>query len=284
MENKCFICNLTSKIIVHQENGYQSLKCPGCGLLFCNPLPEESHVDLTDHHVDSFYKLASKYKAQWLISKIGNQKTLLEVGAGDGHLLNEISKLGNEVYGLEPNIKRAQNIRNEYKLEAIEGLIEDCNLEKKYDAVFHVDLLAHFPDPYLALQKMKDLLVKDGYLCLEVGVMAGISPLWYKLFPLGLPQHRWLYSEVSLNKLFKAANLQVIHKTSHSLAPYVILKKVSGLILISILSRSLRPLVGRKVFQLHVLHQRISNFLRYTVGRYFPKVGPLTILYVTKPV
>ncbi|MDB5014933.1 MAG: coq3 1 [Daejeonella sp.] len=285
MENKCFICHEGSNEVVYKAKGYESLKCPECGLLFYTPLGKESVTDLTyDHHDDSFYRLSSKYKARWLKNKIGADKTLLEVGAGNGHLLNEFSNLGFRVCGLEPNGMRAQVIRSRYNLEALEGTIEDYEFRRKYDTVFHIDLLAHFPDPYLAIEKMKSVLNKDGYLCLEVGVVAGISTFWYKFFPLGLPQHKWLYSEKALTKLFETAQLNVVYKTTHSLAAYVILKRFFNIVLISILSRLLRPLIGERVSVFKIIYQKTANYLRYDLGRYMPKIGPLTILYVTKPV
>lgn len=171
----------------------------------------------------------------------------MEVGAGNGHLLNEFSNLGFRVCGLEPNGMRAQVIRSRDYLEALEGTIEDYEFRRKYDTVFHIDLLAHFPDPYLAIEKMKSVLNKDGYLCLEVGVVAGISIFWHKFFPLGLPQHKWLYSEKALTKLFETAQLNVVYKTTHSLAAYVILKRFFNIVLISILSHLLRPLIGERV-------------------------------------
>ncbi|MDB5128469.1 hypothetical protein, partial [Mucilaginibacter sp.] len=138
------------------------------------------------------------------------------------------------------------------------------------------------PDPLFAIQKMKDIMAKDGYISFEVGVVGGISTFWYKLFPLGLPQHRWLYSEKSLKKLLEQAKLNVVHKTTHSLAPYLFLKKISGLVLIGVLKRLLNPVIGKRAAMFVDLHNNFTNFLRYSVGRYFPNLGPLTVLYIAK--
>lgn len=284
MENSCFLCDKTSNVIVYEENGFQSRPCPECGLLYCNPLPHDGEVDFeNDSHTDSFYKKPSQYKSKWLAEKIGAGKSLLEIGAGNGHLLNEFYNCGYDVAGLEPNTQRVNNIKNVYHLQTHQGYLESYDFkEKKFDVVYHVDLLAHFPDPLFAIQKMKEVTAKDGYISFEVGVVGGISTFWYKLFPLGLPQHRWLYSEKSLKKLLETAKLRVVHKTTHSLAPYLFLKKLSGWVLIGILKRLLDPFIGKRTAVLVNLHNNFTNFLRYSVGRYFPNLGPLTILYIAK--
>ena len=284
MENSCFLCNKTSNVIVYEENGFESRPCPECGLLYCNPLPKEGEVDFeNESHIDSFYKKPARYKSGWLAEKIGSGKSLLEVGAGNGHLLNEFYHQGYDVAGLEPNTQRVNNMREVYHLQTHQGYLESYDFkEKKFDVVYHVDLLAHFPDPLLALQKMKDIVTKDGYVSFEVGVIGGISTFWYKMFPLGLPQHRWLYSERSLTKLLEKAKLDVVHKTTHSLAPYLVLKKISNLVLIVLLKRLLNPFIGRRTEVLVSLHNNFANFLRYSVGRHFPNLGPLTVLYILK--
>ncbi|RZK15517.1 MAG: class I SAM-dependent methyltransferase, partial [Flavobacterium sp.] len=216
MENRCFLCNLTSTLVVYKEKGFESVRCLECGLLYCNPLPANGEVDFeNESHIDSFYKRPSQYKSKWLAKRIGVNKRLLEVGAGNGHLLNEFYNCGYEVSGLEPNIQRISNIEKVYHLQTHAGYLESYDFkEEKFDIVYHVDLLAHFPDPMSAIQKMKDVLSKDGYISFEVGVVGGISSFWYNLFPLGLPQHRWLYSRKSLVKLFKEAELFVVYSTS----------------------------------------------------------------------
>jgi len=286
MENQCFICEQSSDVVVYRQNGFESRLCPDCGLLYCNPLPQDNEVDFErDFHDDSFYKMPAKYKAKWLAKKIGYGKDFLEVGSGKGHLLNELANGGFQVAGLEPNPIRINYMRDTYSIEAHQGLLEDYEFyERKFGVVFHVDLLAHFPDPFLALEKMKSLVEKDGYISFEVGIIGGISNFWYRFFTFGLPQHRWLYSEKSMEKFLKKANLIILHRTSHSLIPYFILKRISSIILISILSRFLKPVIGKKAAVLIRLNQSFSTFLRYNVGRYFPNYGPLTILYITKPV
>ena len=286
MENKCFICEKTSDIAVYKENGFESRKCPECGLLYCNPLPQDGQVDLErDFHEETFYKMPAKYKAKWLARNTGLKRSLLEIGAGNGHLLKEFADCGYEVSGLEPSRERIQNIRNAYNIKAYHGALEtyDFKLEK-FDVIFHVDLLAHFPDPFYAVEKMKSIVEDDGLIGFEVGIIGGISRFWYRFFTFGLPQHRWLYSEKSLEKFLQQAKLVTLHKKTHSLAPYFILKKISGFILISVLKRLLHPLIGKKVSVLFNLHYKFSNFLRYQVGSRFPNWGPLTILILTKPV
>jgi SAM-dependent methyltransferase len=286
MENKCFICAKSSNKVVRKENGFESRTCPECGLLYCTPLPTEEQVDLQKiFHYDAFYKMPARYKARWLAARTGTRKDLLEVGSGSGHQLKELADCGYHVAGLEPDLQRVQDVRDTYGFDTYQGFVESYNFgQKKFDVVFHVDLLAHFPDPYTAVEKMKNVINEDGLISFEVGIIGGVSPFWYKFFIFGLPQHRWLYSEKSISKFLDGVHLETVHKTTHSLIPYFIFKRISGIILISVLRRLLQPFIGKKVSVLFHIQHLFSNFLRYKVGRYFPGYGPLTILYVTKPI
>jgi SAM-dependent methyltransferase len=159
---------------------------------------------------------------------------------------------------------------------------------KSFDVVYHCDLLAHFPDPLGALRTMSTLLRPGGVLCFEVGILGGMSPLWYQLIGrIGLGYHLWLYSKPAVESLLTQAGLRIEHLQRFGLAPRVIIGSAKG---------RLRQLIGPVATARHSAAARMQaqrtqrgfdgwclNFLRYRVGALVPGLGPQTLLIVARP-
>jgi SAM-dependent methyltransferase len=157
-----------------------------------------------------------------------------------------------------------------------------------FDVVYHCDLLAHFAEPISELNRMSALLRPGGVLCFEVGILGGLSSIWYKLIgEIGLGPHLWFFSNRSLKAMFEKSGLVVEETEYFGLAPEVVLGKVSGIFH----KRVLGPLL-RLLHPLGILpppdvteqsHQRTVNFLRYRVGHFAPRIGPQTLFVVARP-
>ncbi len=146
--------------------------------------------------------------------------------------------------------------------------------------MFNVDLLSHFPDPVAALRAMAAGLRTDGVICLEVGIVAGLRPLWYRLGGgVGFPHHLWLYSEGGLRALFAKADLEVCELRRFGLAPSVLLMALRRGCwnAIARLLPPRRSATGQRG-RLDSAYDRIQSILRYRVGRFMPGIGQQTAL------
>jgi hypothetical protein len=138
------------------------------------------------------------------------------------------------------------------------------------------------------LDKMVKFLRPGGVLCFEVGLLGGISPIWYKLMgEIGLGQHLWLYSDRALRNLIRKAGLN-IHKIKYfGLAPEVILGRIAGIFCNRVIRPTLAIATPLRILPPPNAAQRLEqytlNFLRYKVGSVAPRVGPQTLFVVVEP-
>jgi len=293
---RCAVCGGTSDVVVWQENGYEGRSC-ACGTVYTTPEPCPGAVDLAkDGHPESFYSLPARLKVRWVQESIPSGR-LLEVGSGGGHFLAAAQAAGYEVAGIEPDPDRAQRVAERLRVNIICARLEDLNYSgERFDIVYHCNLLSHFPDPVAALRKMQALLSPSGILAFEVGILAGISPLWYGLIgSLGYPQHRWFYSEGSLRGLLRKAGLRIERITHFGLLPAVLmyrsrsllLRRVRGLIAVRRTrpenSNAQDPVPNSRRSGFLWLNARVDNFFRYRVGRLAPRVGPGTLFVTARP-
>jgi SAM-dependent methyltransferase len=284
---ECFLCKKESERTVWRERAYEGRLC-SCGMVYTTPSPPPGSIDFTnDPHPRDFYACSADYKAAW-IARHCPRGRLLEIGCGEGFLLDAARRRGYEVFGMEPHAGRARLVKEGLGITVQESFIEEARLLKKeFDVIYHCDMLAHFPDPIGCLRLMASALRDGGVLCIEVGVLGAVSPLWYRLIgEIGLGPHLWLYSEQALRSLFAQAGLTVQHVQCFGLGPYVVMNKVAGLIeaaAFRLLSALRVPGAWLSRTKVNRLHSKMLSFIHYRIGAVTPRVGPLKLLVVARP-
>jgi hypothetical protein len=137
---------------------------------------------------------------------------------------------------------------------------------------------------------MQGLLAPHGVLAFEVGLLADISPWWYSMIgAIGYPQHRWLFSARSLERLLARADLEPARTAYFALGPGVLVH--AGARLLARRYRRLRsparrngPIKGgAPTVSLTRFVDRTESFWRYTAGRLAPRVGPATLFVIARP-
>jgi SAM-dependent methyltransferase len=286
---ECFLCRAPSTRVVWRENGYEARRC-GCGLVYSHPMPPPDAVDCTvDHHPAEFYSYPAAFKARWMAARCPDGR-LLEVGCGDGYFLAAARACGYQVFGLEPHGGRARYVAETLRIDVEPRALEDTTLpDGHFDVVYHCDLLSHFADPVAALRRMTRLLRQGGVLCFEVGILGGISPVWYRLVgEVGLGYHRWLYSPGAVRALLAQADLATEHVQRFGLAPRAIAGGMSAS-LRRLGRRSAPRALGTEqapapASRWRRLDRWLSTLLRYRLAAVAPRVGPETWLVVARPV
>ena len=283
---QCYFCTASSYTVVHKEHGYEARKCLECGTLYPYPFPNLENIDATcDLHEKEWYTLSSPYKLEWLKRRRQAPQSLLEIGCGEGDFLKLAQSANYSVCGIEPHHRRAKQCQDE-------GLdVKPCFLSeyskqsrKKFDIIYHVDLLAHFLDPLNALKEMASMLNPNGVLFFEVGALGGLHPWWYtQVGQLGLPYHLWLYSIQSLKILFQRANLRICAHSSFGLSGTVALGKGVRL-LRKVQKKNVVPVQQRSHTPKHHLKLSVHMFTRYKIGALLPKVGPTTHFFLLKSI
>ena len=294
----CLLCCRNEGGVVWKEHGYEVKYCGPCGVVYLDPAPPPEQVDHThEQHEEAYYRRPAKIRADWL-AQVRPSGRILEVGCGAGHFLIECRKRGYQVYGCEPDAQRAEFCRQTQGLDVEAACIEDSVLpEGSFDIVFHVDLISHFPDPVLALRKMARLLKPGGILCFEAGVLGGVSQRWYRWNGgLACPEHRWFYSLDGVKNLLNRADLSIEKLDQFclipSMMPLVLGRTFVKPIVQSLRGKDARPWDGavdessgslRRVHGIYRLGSWVEFQLRYRLGRYCPKFGPLTLFIAARP-
>ncbi len=190
---------------------------------------------------------------------------------------------GFEVEAVEPNAACADGVRRRYGIPVEQTLIERSELPAgRFDLIYHVDLLSHFPDPVGALEAMRERLAPDGVMCFEVGLFAGLDPRWYPWVGRPrFPAHRTFFSRAGLETVLERAGLELADIRTFAIAPSTILSAALRKVLpnrleavpLSSTGSDVLPAVGNR---LQRAYARLHHLLRYRLGAVIPFPGPKT--------
>ena len=114
---------------------------------------------------------------------VGNQKAVLDVGAGTGNLTGKLLQMGYKVTATDISPEMCAIIKNKYarylpeKLTVITSPIEDLSFETgKFDLITFYSVLHHLPDYSSALRTLFGFLRKGGIVYIDHEA----SPFYWK--------------------------------------------------------------------------------------------------------
>lgn len=321
-EIECIFCHTKSDRVVIEENGYQGRKCDRCGLIYISPRPSlEEIIDLYGHddaqisanaHITSDYlkRLYARHHLKIIHSFI-RDGALLEVGAGAGYFLDEARKMGFEPYGLEFNPVQANFMRNDLKIPCEESSLDTPIFTgKKFDVVYHCDVISHLYDPIADFKKINQVMKDDAFLVFETGNLGDVDRSYFKhIKRFQYPDHLFFFSTDNLVELLEEAGFELVKIYRYSILPQLLAQKV----FLGILN-SLKQLTSdrKKVTNLanssktenlsstnlssvkkpskSIIKKSLSNsykyfnyLVRYQIGAIVPKVKrPQTVIVVAK--
>ncbi|MFC2025013.1 class I SAM-dependent methyltransferase [Chloroflexota bacterium] len=314
---QCIFCNRDSDQIVIEENGYKGKKCPQCGLIFVSPRPAFAEIlNLYTHKLPqangqsytlwSFTKrLCAKHSLR-IIKKFVKNGSMLEIGAGMGYVLDEAKKEGFEVYGIELNNSEADFIRSEFAIPCEESPLDVSLFDgKKFDIIYHCNIISHIYDPISEFQKINDKLVKKGIVVFETGNLGDVKEKYYKFVTkFGYPGHLFFFSENNLKELLERTGFEFVKIYRYSRLPELVIfkmlmfEKVINFVKSKWINRNIaKPSIsgvtssnmsisniGRFIFkQLINAYGYSTYFFRYKIGYVMPKTGRIqTVIVVAR--
>ena len=140
-------------------------KCCNCGFIQCDTadvtvfyegLEDEGYIDSSEQRTLQFVKLLKNVEHD-----IPVNGKILDIGAGSGLFLQEASKKGYYVTGIEPSLF----LSNEGKkagLNIIHGTFPENCPNEKFNTIFLTDVIEHIADPLPMLERIPDFLASDG--------------------------------------------------------------------------------------------------------------------------
>jgi len=228
----CNLCHTPAKGAMFAKNGYDLVRCPGCGLVFvgCPPSAAELeelysfasgyHTSFEDDHSPS--AISQQGWARYYLKLIERYKSagrILDIGCSVGFFL-EVAKRGRwETHGLEMSADSAEIARRKRGLEVEQGTLADSSYAAgSFDVVTAWDVIEHVTDPVDSMARMNRLLKMDGIVALSTPNVDGIFPRWsFRVAPAlnfwphpEPPYHLFQFSKRTIRNLLEQSGFEVM--------------------------------------------------------------------------
>ena len=147
--------------------------------------------------------------------KPGVEAAICDVGCGNGNLLRSFKSAGYRVTGVEPDDK-ARAVAAQAG-PVYQGTAEQLPAEiagSRFDVVLLSHVLEHCVDPAAALSNIKQILLGDGVLVIEVPNNDALGFLWFgPSWPWSdIPRHLNFFTLLSLERMLNSAGFEIQNK------------------------------------------------------------------------
>jgi len=203
--------------------------CRRCGLVWSNPRPAEEEVrryysseyrlDYKGHSTPSPRHVArsgrgalNRYRALAPYLKRGDR--ILDAGAGGGEVVYVLRKLGFDASGLEPDEQYARHAREALGVPVATGFVQDTAFPAgSFDVVTMYHALEHVEDPSAILSRLRDWMVEQGVLIIEVPNVEAVCIAPGHRFHFA---HFYNFSRNALEALGRKAGFEPVRTTTSS--------------------------------------------------------------------
>jgi len=185
----------------HPNLIYNILKCGGCSLEFCDPMPTEKVLKTL------YSKTYKNPRASEEIVKLNakkNIKLLKKYG------LTKKSSLMDYGSGKENNFIKAGNVKSWY---GYDPYLNWTKVKKEHDFITMWGILEHSVDPIKTLRDVYRLLKNKGRIAITT-VFNPFTNISYNHRP---PEHTLYFTEESIRRLFKKTGFKILEYSSYEM-------------------------------------------------------------------
>jgi 2-polyprenyl-3-methyl-5-hydroxy-6-metoxy-1,4-benzoquinol methylase len=150
-------------------------------------------------------RLAAKY-AQ-------GQKTLLDVGTGTGYFLHTCLHKGWNAAATEPDPQaRQQALRRSCQTPVFVDVFDPCLQDKRYQIITLWHVLEHIHSLDATLERLKQLLDKEGSLIVAVPNASSFDARWFgaSWAAYDVPRHLYHFEPAQMQTLLQKHGLQIV--------------------------------------------------------------------------
>ena len=137
-----------------------------------------------------------------------NGKLLLELGSGEGFVLELFENRGFDVYGIEPSRDNLEIINKKLKRGKCEvGFAENLQFDTKFDVIIMSHVLEHTVNCKEILSNLKNIISDKGILFIEVPNCENIDVLKHSI---NEQPHIHHFTKKSLQKLLENSGFRIV--------------------------------------------------------------------------
>lgn len=196
--------------------------CRDCSIAFTYPapvLPDYQEMDFHAHTavedlvtIDSLpkdWQKSIRTEIEMIKDNVAAGSNVLEIGCGDGLLINELQKLSFNCFGIEPSYAATKRAVTK-GLNVIQGYFPVTSFDSQMDVVILTHVFEHIENPIDFISGIKNILNPGGYILFAQTNYLGLIPRlqkenWYAWVP---EHHYWHFTLQGLSSFM----------TSHSFA------------------------------------------------------------------
>ena len=210
--NSCLVCQGSDIKSIPGYERHDLSQCKTCGFVFMRKIPTQS--ELKEYYSTYAYETerkmpeATKISIENLLNKFEKYRknnSMLDVGCGEGWILEMAKTRGWQVYGTEFSPK-AIDICSKKGIKMYSGLLRAENIEEKeFDIIVSTETIEHINNPRGEINNFYQLLRQGGLLYITT---PNFNSYLRRLFKdkydiIEYPEHLSYYTKKTLNKLLK---------------------------------------------------------------------------------
>ena len=232
----CTVCNssqyfpfATSRDFLETKEEFTLVKCASCGAVFTNPRVPEREIGKYYPPQYGPYAEALANRVIGLVKRLlgrlypthfrrvervllrSRVRRVLELGPGNGALLQSLQKAGFDVTGIDTDARCVERMRAQ-GIACHQGTLDDTeHLLGTYDAVIMCHVLEHLYDPSRVLHTVHSHLRDGGVLYLTIPNIASVEARLFGKYWIGLdvPRHITHFDLRSLTRLLAEAGFRI---------------------------------------------------------------------------
>lgn len=225
---------LTCKDYTVSKANFSIVTCGACNFALTNPRPSDdtlgayyesdeyiSHSNTKKGLISRLYQSVRKHtlkKKLQLVNReskmtvAGKKGSLLDIGCGTGEFLNTCKQGGWNVMGIEPSPSAREMGKKNYGLDVREEDALAGLPAQSQDVITMWHVLEHVPYLNERIQKLKELLRKDGLVVIAVPNRTSHDAAHYREFwaAYDVPRHLWHFRPADMRALMQKNGLEVI--------------------------------------------------------------------------
>ena len=222
------------------DKQFQLYYCSGCESYFFNA--DEWDFDIGEYYNQAYHNLEENFtfSRQWtrqgkrILKQLSAQEQsldILDIGCATGTFLQHWDKR-HHLFGVELNKYNAQIAQNN-GIMIYQDFVENVPFDRQFDVVTCYNILEHLPHPGPVLEKLTQILKKEGILVVEVPTIE--CKLYKKLNKKGIhwhmfnpPSHLSYYSRKFLDEFMSRHGIYLQYRYFKANGPFGIYSKRSS--------------------------------------------------------